>query len=467
MEKTSSGVQAGTSNLDKTTNFPHNNTRNTNKESFHPNLMTADNFERVSSGRSEAITIKEHRNIINSSTDKPSSSGDAFLGNEYPFDEDLYHNILKEPRTSKKESHSSTDDQWEIISIPYSKKNTSLSDVMCQNTADCNLLENKGFEFTRDSAYDGGRHLLRNSQCREISPETERFKNCSTLQSTFQFVKPRFFFNHFQNTNEKCISDKFQKSATFQKKDEMLHFKNASLNNNTDLRKKKTIWSSSSINYIGIYSDETRNKTKRNQISHTLRNPEHDCVNQLSAKLSHTHAFFEDVPPNTISVTRNQKDSNINAEKPISPRIENSYTSSSKRKCNHSDPKSDLYVSLPKSRTRKTKTKAKSPISETKNADSKKSRHQFFYEKGLQIFIVKMMTDTHPNLNMASDVPLKIEMFLWDMIHRIGDEAETLIRLSSKKCLDKGVLKYAIKLCLEKIKNEADVVAGKRSQWLF
>ncbi|GFS43616.1 uncharacterized protein TNIN_210301 [Trichonephila inaurata madagascariensis] len=214
---------------------------------------------------------------------------------------------------------------------------------------------------------------------------------------------------------------------------------------------------------------ETREKTKTNHTTttQTLNNPE-------SSESSHVQPFLENVSSNTIPETKGLNDSSSNStdENPISSKNDNGNTSNtyqrSRRKCNHSDPKSDLHISLPKSGTRKNKTKAKSPIlvSNVHNCP-KKSKLQLFYNNGLQVFIVRTMTETHPNLSLASDVPLKIEMFLWDIIHRIGEEAEILISLSNKKVLDKRVLKYAIKLSLEKMKHESDVVAGKRSQWLF
>ncbi|GFV93524.1 uncharacterized protein TNCV_1988371 [Trichonephila clavipes] len=468
MEETiSTEHKEGASNPDTTSIYLHDNTRNTNTEINLHKVTTENNFGEFSSGKSEALITMESEHTLNYSTDKPGPSGDAFSGKS--FHEDSFDNILKE-------SHSSMDEQSKVICVPYSESNASLPDNIIQNIASCKLSDNKDIATNRNRKYQ-----FRNPEyC--ILPKKERIKNDSTLQDAFQFASPKMLlgsnFKYFQTIQEKNVSDEFQKITKSQKKDETIRFKNALWNSNMNLRKKKSVWSSSSssVNLMtesGIKFMETKEKTKTNHTTTTqiLNNPE-------SSESSHVQHFLENVSPNTISETTSLNDCSLNSndENPISSRTDNGNTSytyqRSRRKCNHSDPKSDLHISLPKSRTRKNKTKAKSPIlGSNVNNCRKRSKLQLFYNNGLQVFIVRTMTETHPNLSLASDVPLKIEMFLWDIIHRIGEEAEILISLSNKKVLDKRVLKYAIKLSLEKMKNESDVVAGKRRhsihfQWI-
>ncbi|GFR12507.1 uncharacterized protein TNCT_524901 [Trichonephila clavata] len=475
MEETiSTEHKEGSSDPDTTSNNLHVNTRDTNTEINLLTVTTENDFGEFSSGKPEALITKESENILNYSTDKPGPSGDAF-SRKY-FHEDSYDNILKESIALKKEIHSSIDEQSKIICVPYSESNASLSGIT-QNIASCKLSETKHIATNSNRKYQ-----FRNPKyC--ILPIEERIKTDSTLQDAFQFASPKMFLgsnsNYCQTIQEKNISNEFQKNMKPQKKDETLNLKNA-LRSNMNLRKKKSVWSSSSssVNPMaasGIESTEARDKAEANHTTttHILNNPKRN-ENQLSSESSQAQSFLENASPNTLPETRSLNDcpSNSNDENPISSRTDNGTTSKtyqrSRRKCNHSDPKSDLHVSLPKSGTRRNKTKAKSPIlASNVNNCPKKSKLQLFYNNGLQVFIARTMMETHPTLSLASDVPLKIEMFLWDIIHRIGEEAEILISLSNKKVLDRRVLKYAIKLSLEKMKNESDVVAGKRSQWIF
>ncbi|GIY60334.1 uncharacterized protein CDAR_9581 [Caerostris darwini] len=129
-----------------------------------------------------------------------------------------------------------------------------------------------------------------------------------------------------------------------------------------------------------------------------------------------------------------------------------------KRKCGHSDPNSDLLILRRKKYRLKTKTrkryvkrpKSYLPTELNNNCD-------------LQSFVKNTMTNRHPDLQLTADTIMKLELFLWDVINRVGDEANQLVTFTSKKLINKRVLKYAIKFSIDKLKNEADIATGKKT----
>ncbi|KAF8786182.1 Protein unc-93 like protein [Argiope bruennichi] len=369
------------------------------------------------------------------------------------------------------------DEQWEIIRIPYSSSNRHSNSDDSQNVLNVMKDENDDNVSLAEEMDENelivdsiNNDVLSNSRDLQENDcfAAENIESSLTHPCEFSFTSPEAEMNNYKNTNSFIIPE--IKNATdthFEKQEEIeiqQQFSNSfhdKLDNNTNLDEAR-----SDTKAFGLLLEEIESERFQTGSPMTAGNTRKNDVGKLAFDENTINLMQNNASTvNIISETENNSiQSSINYEELIN-RIErnsSSHADLNLKRCSHSKQNNDLIIIKNKSKLR---IKTRKYCVANSKGHVKNARNE--QKPKMQEFLMNTLKDTHPDLHLKDNIALRLEIFLWDILHRIGDEAENLVTLSTKKIFDKRVLKYAIKLSLEKLKTEADVVSGKRNQWLF
>ncbi|XP_035230234.1 protein kinase 4-like [Stegodyphus dumicola] len=242
----------------------------------------------------------------------------------------------------------------------------------------------------------------------------------------------------------------------------------------SNLNEDKKEGTSSCISQISNFQNVQSNTDNFHEDEETCRTTElfaHDS-NRIRTNDLEIEEIFIDDECNNSSVIEVEE---INASTNSSER--NNCTNSTITKDNHKTrekvKRRQLFAKPSKSKwtafnLKRTASSHLSKRARLRNAKIKSYKNQSkTLENSLQTHICTTLKDFYPQLRLTTDAFQKTEMFLRDIVHRLGREAASLVALSHKKIVNLRVLKYAIKLCLEHIKNEIDIAAGRKNKWML
>lgn len=140
----------------------------------------------------------------------------------------------------------------------------------------------------------------------------------------------------------------------------------------------------------------------------------------------------------------------------------------SNRMCSHGHLWSRLTIPLPTKSYKMSNTKSVKikPSTPDNNPQELKRKPQISASENMNDLEVFVSNCVNPSLSWPKNSILKIVTLLLDIVQGIGDEANTLTTMTGKREVDSRVLQCSIKMILDRMKNEADIVTTNSSKTL-